>query len=253
MELQKSLENLGFSAKEIQVYLAIIKLGKTTPAEVAKVTKIGRPTVYNLAKSLISKGVIAEDKADAILHLVALPPEGLRASIERSKVELSKRESLVDGAIEELGLIQSGESYPVPRLRFVEENELRDYLFQSAMKWNESVISKDGVWYGFQDHSFVENYEDWIDWTVKKFKGMKYEVKLFSNASKIEEKLEGKIPERNIKFLKSSRFTATTWVVGDYLVMISTSKAPFYLVEIHDALMAENMREVFKNMWEINK
>ncbi len=144
----------------------------------------------------------------------------------------------------------SGKIYPVPRLRFVEESELRDYLFQNADRWNESVLSKDGIWYGFQDHSFVEQYEDWIDWTVKKFKGKKYQVRLFSNASKIEEKLEGKIPERSIKFLKSSRFTATTWVVGDYLVMIATASKPFYLVEIHDALMAENMREVFRNMWE---
>jgi hypothetical protein len=115
------------------------------------------------------------------------------------------------------------------------------------------MVTKDNIWYGFQDHSFVENYQDWIDWTVKRFKGTRYEVRLFSNASRIEEKMEGRIPERNIKFLKDSRFTATTWVIGDYLVMISTSKAPFYLVEIYDALMAENMREVFKNMWEVNK
>ncbi len=252
MNIKNLLSDLGFSPKEITVYLAVIKLGKTTPAEVAKITKIGRPTVYNLAKSLISKGVIAEDMADKILHLVALPAEGLRASIERTKTELLKREEVVDTAIEELSLIQSEKIYPVPKLRFIEENELRDYLFQNAVKWNQSAIAKDGIWHGFQDHSFVENYVDWIDWTVKKFKGVKYEVRLFTNVSKIEEKMEGKIPERNIKFLKS-RFTSTTWVVGDYLVMISTAKSPFYLVEIHDALMAENMREVFKNMWEMNE
>ena len=253
MELTKSLEDLGFSSKEIQVYLAVIKLGKTTPAEVARITKIGRPTVYNLAKSLISKGVIAEDVADKILHLVALPPEGLRATIERSKVELSKREGIVDSVIEQVSLVGSGKSYPVPKLRFVEESELGDYLFQNAVKWHERALSKDATWHGFQDHSFVENYEDWIDWTVKKFKGSKYQVRLFSNASKIEQKLEGKIAERSVKFLQDSRFTATTWVVGDYLVMISTATKPFYLVEIHDALMADNMREVFKNMWAANK
>ncbi len=253
MQLHTSLGSLGFSAKEIQVYLAVIKLGKATPAQIARVTKIGRPTVYNLGKSLVSKGVIAEDVADKILHFVALPPEGLRATVERSKVELARREGMVDSVIEQVALIGSGKTYPVPKLRFVEESELGDYLFQNAMKWNKSVLGKDGVWYGFQDHSFVENYEDWIDWTVKKFKGTKYSVKLFSNTSKIEERLEGKLPERSIKFLQDSRFTATTWVVGDYLVMISTANKPFYLVEIHDALMAENMREVFKNMWKINK
>lgn len=253
MELHKYLEYLGFSAKEIKVYLAVIKLGKTTPAEVARVTKIGRPTIYNLAKSLISKGVIAEDIADKILHLVALPPEGLRATIERSKIELAKKEEIVDSVIEQVSLIGSGKSYPVPKLRFIEENELADYLFQNAVKWNESALSKDGIWHGFQDHSFIENYEDWIDWTAKKFKGTNYHVNLFSNSSEIEQRLEGKIAERSVKFIRDSHFTATTWVIGDYLVMISTASKPFYLVEIHDALVAENMREVFKNMWKVNQ
>lgn len=252
MKIEEILEKLGFSEKEIQVYLAIVKLEKATPAELARITKIGRPTVYNVVKNLLSKGAIAEDKADAVLHLVALPPEGLRASIERSKVELQKQEELVDCAIQELLLVSSGKTYPVPKLRFIEESELSDYLFQNADKWNKSVLSKDGIWHGFQDHTFVENYEDWIDWTVRKFQGVKYEVRLFSNVSKIEEKLEGKIAERRVKFLRQSHFTATTWVAGDYLVMISTATKPFYLVEIHDELMAENMREVFKNMWELN-
>ncbi|MEK7510636.1 MAG: helix-turn-helix domain-containing protein [Patescibacteria group bacterium] len=253
MELNKALETLGFSAKEIQVYLTVLKLGKTTPAEVAKITKIGRPTVYNIAKSLLTKGVIAEDKADSVLHLVALPPEGLKASLEQTRVELAKREEIIEETIEQLAVMRSEDTYPVPKLRFIEEGELRDHLFQNAVKWNESTLGKDGVWYGFQDHSFVENYADWIDWTVRKFKDTDYKVRLFSNASKIEERLEGKIPTRTIKFLKDSRFTATTWVVGDYLVMISSRKSPFYLVEIHDALMAENMREVFKNMWAVSE
>lgn len=232
--------------------MAIIKLEKATPSELARVTKIGRPTVYNVVKGLLSKGVIAEDKADKVLHIVALPPEGLRASVERSKVEILKQEELVNTAIQELMMLTSEKTYPVPKLRFIEEGELSDYLFQNAGKWNKSVLKKDGIWHGFQDHTFVENYEDWIDWTVRKFHGAQYEVRLFSNISKIEERLEGKIKERSIKFLKNAQFTATTWVVGDYLVMISTAQKPFYLVEIHDELMAENMREVFRNMWTLN-
>jgi sugar-specific transcriptional regulator TrmB len=116
MEMNKILEALGFSSKESKVYLTLLKIGKATPAELSRITKIGRPTVYNLLKSLVSKGVITEDKADAMLHVVALPPEGLRASIEQSKVELAKREEIVDEAIEQLALMRSEETYPVPRL-----------------------------------------------------------------------------------------------------------------------------------------
>ena len=108
LSLLQGGETFGNLPSKLKQYLSFIKKEregrkvkrifdvsrKTTPAEVAKITKIGRPTVYNLVKSLISKGVIAEDKADVILHLVPLPPEGLRATIERSKVELLKKEEL---------------------------------------------------------------------------------------------------------------------------------------------------------------
>jgi len=47
-----------------------------------------------------------------------------------------------------------------------------------------------------------------------------------------------------------SKFTATTWIAGDYLVMIITNQRPHYLVEIYDATLAHNMREVFKGLWK---
>ena len=40
-----------------------------------------------------------------------------------------------------------------------------------------------------------------------------------------------------------------TIILEDYIVMASTRQHPFYLVEIHDATLAHNMREVFKKLW----
>ena len=48
-------------------------------------------------------------------------------------------------------------------------------------------------------------------------------------------------------------FSASTWIMGEYLVMIITRKKPYYLLEIKDAVLSHNMREVFRNLWEITK
>lgn len=251
-EITNILTALGYSEKEIVVYLTVLKHRKISPAEVAKITKISRTNVYNLAKELIAQGLITQDIADKSLNLVALPPENLRIKLEQLKLDIQKKEEQTNLAIEQLNNLESTKSYPVPKLRFFEEQELRDCLFQNASKWNESAVAKDGIWYGFQDHSFVENYFEWIDWSVKKFKNTNYQVKLFSNDSDIEEEMQNKIKERVIKFFGDTNFTSTLWVVGEYIIMISTSKHPFYLVELHDALMADNLREVFKKMWTNN-
>lgn len=63
--------------------------------------------------------------------------------------------------------------------------------------------------------------------------------------------LKKKFPRREIRFWEASEdFTATTWILGNYVVMIVAQEHPHYLVEIHDAVLSRNLREVFKGIWK---
>ena len=53
-----------------------------------------------------------------------------------------------------------------------------------------------------------------------------------------------------VRYIKDEKLSATNVVIGDYILMIITSKRPHYLIEIHDSVMAHNMRQMFKNLWE---
>lgn len=257
MSNQETLKLIGFSDKEIKVYLTLLKNGRSTPATLAKLCKITRPTVYNIAKSLVAKGVIAEDLGGKTLYFSPLPPENLNKIVEKPQRELEEKNELVKKAIAELSLITSQKEYPVPKIRFVEEDQLADFLYENTAKWNRALLDADSTWWGFQDHSLVEHYEKWIlwFWEQKEYQIEKVKTKLLSNISPIEaimgEKLSRK--KRDIRFLSGLNFTSTVWVTGDYLIMVSTQKHPFYLVEIHDATLAHNMREVFKKMWSLTE
>lgn len=104
---------------------------------------------------------------------------------------------------------------------------------------------------GFQDETFVKHYEKWIDWYWEEGSPPGINLKLLSNkvAENIKQK---KFSNRQIKYWGASdTFTATTWINGDYIVMLVTNQRPNYLVEIHDAVMAQNFREMFKGIWEM--
>jgi sugar-specific transcriptional regulator TrmB len=251
--LQQTLKKLGLNEKEIKVYLALLRSGKTKPSTLAKVTKLNRATLYNIAKSLLSKGVIAEDVSGKILYFSPLPPNKLGNILEQSKRELKEKEELVKSAISELSLIAVGKSYPVPKISFIEEHNLEKYLFDNTEKWQEAVIGSDGVWWGYQDQSFAETFEKWIDhtWKTKPSKHSRYKPKFLSNETDIERRLGKKYPgdKREIKYVSDTNFTANTWVCGDYLVMILTNQHPYYLIEIHDQMIAHNNREIFKKLW----
>ena len=106
------------------------------------------------------------------------------------------------------------------------------------------------MWWGFQDHNFVMHYEKWIDWYWQTAPA-KISLQLLSNQSEIEKTMQGKkYARRKIKFWSDAKnFTATTWICGDYVIMIITNQRPHYLVEIHDAVLAHNLREVFEGIW----
>lgn len=256
MDIKDILKQLGLNDKEIKVYLILLKSGRMKPADLAKVAKINRATLYNIAKGLISKGLIADDLSGKILYFAPLPASALEGMLDHAKREIKEKEELIKEAISQINLVSVDKAYSVPKIRFVEEGDLEKFLFGNIVKWQREIVASDGVWRGFQDHSFVENFPNWIKatWETKQSRVEKYKSQVLSNVSEIEKNLRKKYSKskRDVRFLDGVNFTATTWVCGSYLVMISTRQHPFYLFEIHDQTLAYNMGEVLKKLWELN-
>jgi len=59
MEIQKELEYLGFTANEIKIYLALLRIGKSKAGRLAKECSIERTSAYNALKRLISEGLVS--------------------------------------------------------------------------------------------------------------------------------------------------------------------------------------------------
>jgi sugar-specific transcriptional regulator TrmB len=246
------LKDLGFNDKEAEVYLALLKAGKITPGSLAQVVGLKRTTVYSIAKELVKKGVVTEDLGSPTLYLIAKSPENLSSIIKKEEKELEQKKVTLQKAVEELKTISKTSVYPIPKITFIHEDEVENYLYKATPKWDESVMTYDQTSWGYQDETFVQNYEEWIDWYWKTGSNPKTKYKLLSN--KIAEKIKKeKFDRRQVRFWDyGHHFKTTTWILGDYVVMIVTNKRPHYLVEIHDATLAHDQREVFKGIWKTN-
>jgi sugar-specific transcriptional regulator TrmB len=250
MTKHDTLTRLGFNEKEIKVFTTLLRQGKSGAASLAKLTNISRPTVYNVATNLVAKGLVAEDLGSKTIQYVALPLEHLSKLTQADKTALAQKERAVQEAITELRTLQATDAYPVPKIRFIEEKQLKEFLYSESAKWDKSAQGTDKTWWGFQDHTLVEQYERWIHWLWKKVH-KETEVKLLTNSSSIERRIYPKYPRRHIRaWDKSDGFTSTTWVVGQYVIMVVTGRKPNYLVEIHDVMFAESQRNLFKGIWE---
>lgn len=249
--LNTSLLQLGLNQKEIDVYLAVLQQGKATLSVIGKMTGINRTTVYSVIKNLVDKGLITLDDTGKIEYLIANDPQEIVALIDREKAVLRKKEDFAKNALKELLLIQTGKQFSVPKIRLIEENHLEQFLYKRMPHWIENNRKYDQIWWGFQDHTLLDFYGDWIEWTWKTFPGL--QVKLLSNQTESEIKMEKRIlSRREIKFWdKTKDFSGTVWVTGDYFITVITRTKPHYLIEINDSVLAHNQRELFKGLWEI--
>ena len=75
ISLQKSLEFIGFSEKEVLVYLALLELGKGTVTQISKKAGINRPTAYHVLSSLESKDVVKASGKEPKQEYVAESPD----------------------------------------------------------------------------------------------------------------------------------------------------------------------------------
>mgnify|MGYP001604386646 CR=1 FL=1 len=140
----------------------------------------------------------------------------------------------------------------MPRIKFIEEERLNDFLRQAMPEWDKSMVqSGETTWWGFQDHTFIDFFLNSAAWYWKQAPE-EIDLKLLTNRSPTEQKISGKFERRHVKFWgEATNFLSTTWVCGNYVIMLNTRNKPFYLVEIQNALMAHDQREVFKNLWPL--
>lgn len=248
--ITNTLQKLGYSEKEVKVYLTVVQYGKMTPVGISRITKINRTTVYTIANELVRKGLLVEDIGDSIQTFIARSPNTLQQIMRREEEELEEKKRITQLAIAQLNTFSQAAKYQIPKVVFIEEDEIENHLYRQTPLWNASIEEKETEYWGFQDASFITYFEKWIDWYWADPSSKNISLKLLSNehAENIKKK---KFSQREIMFWnKTQEFTATTWVMGDYIVMIITSESPHYLVEIHDKTLAHNMREVFKGIWE---
>jgi hypothetical protein len=180
-----------------------------------------------------------------------LPPESLRQIVAAPMRKLQEQEIHIEDAIWELSRISAGKAYPVPKIRFVEAAGVEDYLYANIGKWAESAKRADGTLWGFQDATFLEQQRTFIDWYWKQPVSRELKMQIIGNDSLVEKELLKRVkhPSRDVRFTTNISFTSSVWVGGDYFIMVVTDRHPQYLVEIHDATLSSNMREVFKKLW----
>ena len=112
-EHRGALVQLGLSAAEAQVYLALLRNASQSASTLARTTGLSRSRVYQTLSSLGDKGLVESGAGYGSKFAIPAPEEALPALIDRERETLAERKNLAERTGQQLAtLVEPVESAP---------------------------------------------------------------------------------------------------------------------------------------------
>ncbi len=137
LNLKKALEYIGFSEKEVLVYLALLELGKGTVTQISRKAGINRPTGYHVLASLELKGLVKVSGKEPKQEYMAESPDQieqlLTKKIESDQVYLNEARKVIP----ELKSMHNIGGRP--KILFYEGKEGMQKVYEDTLTSHESI------------------------------------------------------------------------------------------------------------------
>src|SRR3989344_3606940 len=82
-QLKLILQTFGFSEKEVDVYIALLELGKGTVTKISLQAGINRTTGYDILGSLVNKRLVSVSGKEPKQEYAAEPPKAITEYLKR--------------------------------------------------------------------------------------------------------------------------------------------------------------------------
>jgi sugar-specific transcriptional regulator TrmB len=243
LDLKKSLEYIGFSQKEILVYLALLELGKGTVTEISRKAGINRPTGYHVLSSLATKELVKVSGKEPKQEYVAESPDQIEKLLLK---KIEEDQKFIDEArkiIPELKSIHNVSDRP--KVLFYEGKEGLEKVYEDTLTSQGEILAYASV----EDiqptlpHYFPEYYKR------RAKKGIKIRA-IFPESSDARERANlDKEEIRESLIIPSEKFGFHPEInIYDNKVMIASWREKLGII-IESTEIADAMKKIYELSW----
>ncbi len=140
----KKLKKIGFSDKEAQVYVHLIRLGSQPVSVIAGRAEINRTTAYDIIASLTKRGLVSSTKKSGATYYRAIDPRQLISYLEREKVEhfkkIEKQQKEIEEVLPELLSLENPQSTK-PKVTFYEGEKGMRQAYEDTLTSSEDILA----------------------------------------------------------------------------------------------------------------
>src|SRR3989344_7337451 len=244
MEIIPILKQLGFSEKEITVYLTLLKSGPSSVRTLAQVSGINRGTTYDILKSLKENSLISFYHKDTRQFFVAEDPSALHKNLEHRIDNLEEVREHLTSVIPELRSLFS-DSGDKPVVKYYEgysgvKTVLSDVLGTTG-------LSKEKLYYVFSSEAIREYlYKAFPNFTKERIR-KKIKVRAIGIGHK------GTVAELSEKKSLNAQNSSPTYILiypGKVaMISVNSSKQPLALI-IEDEALFITQQQLFDFIWQ---
>ena len=139
LDIKKSLTYIGFSEKEVVVYLALLSLGKGTVTEISRKAGINRPTGYHVLASLSAKEMVKVSGKEPKQEYVAESPDQIEKLLQNKIEEDQKFINEARKIIPELKSIHNVADRP--KVLFYEGKEGLEKVYEDTLTSRGEILA----------------------------------------------------------------------------------------------------------------
>lgn len=245
-KVRESLKNLGFSEKEITIYLALLSLGPSPIRKIGEKTDINRGTVHEALRKLQKEGLVAYYHKEKHQYFVAEDPIALNNLLRKKKNDLEKVSDELAETVPQLrSLFSNSEERPV--VKYYEGAKGIRSILEDVLTSCAAMPEKEYVTYSssaIRPRLYEKNvFPDYTEERIKR----KIRVRTISIG---EGGKEAGLDERRWLTKESSAPTYTL-IYADKIAVVSVDrKHNLHGAIIEDKHIFETQRLIFDFLWE---
>ena len=247
----ETLQELGFEADEVQVYLTLLEIGVQPASVIAKKAGLKRGYTYNILTRLVDKGIVHQHQKETVLHFAARTPTTLLSLLSHREEEIAVQKRKV------MGLLPLLEKLRNP---LIIQPKVRFYQGVEGLKevYNDTIRVPGQPLYALCDfeHAFPEQtskeLHDWMwRYTDRRAAQNVWYLGIVNKSKDSDLAYRWRVKQkRKMKMLSDVYLPVELNVYGDKVALIST-KDDMVGVIIEDRPIAQMLRNFHQAMWPL--
>ncbi len=242
-QLKINLQSFGFSEKEVDVYIALLELGKGTVSKISQQAGINRTTGYDILGYLVGKKLVSVSGKEPKQEYAAEPPTAITEYLKRRITETEGYIKQAEKILPELTLLHTIENRP--RIRFYEGTEGLEYVYEDTLTSSEPIRA-----YATVDdmHKALPNYFPKY-YKRRADKNISIRAIVPETPTSQERKIHDLDEKREIAFVPADKYYFSPEInIYDNKVMIASWREKLGII-IESEEIADAMKKIYELAW----